>query len=366
MDYQDYSNSRKALGAPDPGNPNLIARIRSRIREKGRITFAEFMSMVLYDPDHGYYTSEREIIGTSGDFLTSPAMHPAFGAMVARWLAARWHEMGSPDPFCVVEMGAGKGLLAAGILAYMRESIPDIYTALRYLIIEKGRKWTADERLSAVAEDKIEVFDSLAHIDADSIVGCFISNELIDAFPVHQVTVEGGRLRELYVTAEDGKFVEETGDPSTPEIPAYFERLCIVLPDGYRTEVNLRAPDWMREVGSKLHGGYVLTIDYGYTAEEYYSPKRRRGTLLCYYRHTYSEDPYVRVGLQDITAHVDFTSLINAGREAGLEPVKLTTQREFLLEQGIQERFKGRAVMSLLDPQGMGGFKVLVQRRVID
>lgn len=361
------------LTPPRPGNERLIERIRERIREAGRITFAEFMEAALYDPDGGYYTSGREIIGTGGDYLTSPAMHPAFGAMIARWLDARRREMGEPDPFDIVEMGAGKGLLCAAILAHASEYLPDLYASARYRIIEQtDLRRTADPRLQGLGiEDQISYAESLDSLPDDSVRGCFISNELVDAFPVHLVRVVDGELREIHVTWRDGGFVEVVGEPSTPEIHAYFDRLGISLPDGYTTEVNLRAFDWMRQVGRKLRSGFVLTIDYGYTAQEYYSPERSRGTLLCYYRHTYCEDPYIRVGEQDITAHVDFTSLIESGREVGLAPVEFTTQREFLIAQGVQSWVaehtraprERRVIASLLDPEGMGGFRVLIQRR---
>ena len=351
------------LRISDPGDEALLARIRDRIREKGRITFAEFMETALYDPDHGYYTSGREPVGTRGDYLTGPEMHPAFGAMIARWVAGRWREMGSPSPFDVVEIGAGTGLLHAAIAAYLEKFEPELQRTLHYRAVEiRGVR-------SQSGESAIEVLESLAHIPDGSITGCIVSNELVDAFPVHVVVVEGRDLREIYVAWDGERFVEVTGEPSTPQIPSYFDRLGIVLPEGYRTEVNLEALGWIRQVAAKLSRGYVLTIDYGYTADEYYSPERRRGTLLCYYRHTSSEDPYVRVGQQDITAHVDFTSLMEAGRKAGLEVVQFTTQRDFLLAQGIREWLERanprerRAILSLIDPRGMGGFKQLVQKK---
>lgn len=370
--------------APDPGNKLLIGKIRHLVREKGRITFAEFMEMALYDPEHGYYTSGHDRVGPRGDYLTSPAMHPVFGAMAGRWLAGNWAELGSPETFHIVEMGAGKGLLCASILSYLRDFLPELYSAAHYLVVEKSDphpRETIARLCGPVTEElshKLHVLSSLSELPDAGIIGCFLSNELADSFPVHLVTVAEGRLKEIYVTIDGDEFTEEIAEPSTPGIPRYFERLGIRLPEGYRTEVNLRAPDWTREVGAKLAKGFALTIDYGYRAEEYYSPERRGGTLVCYYRHAYSEHPYVRVGRQDITAHVDFTSLMDAGRAAGLETVFYTTQREFLLEQGIenwlrqmeksdipaqQKRSERRAVLALLDPRGMGRFRVLGQKK---
>jgi SAM-dependent MidA family methyltransferase len=336
---------------PDPGNDDLIAKIRQRIRMDGRITFAAFMEMALYDPEYGYYTCGRETVGTSGDFLTSPMMHHSFGQTIARWLEFAWRELGTPGNFDIVEMGAGKGLLRTVILDYLAENASDVRNAARYRIIEKSRS---------------EPPASLSAIPDASITGCLFSNELVDALPVHLVTVEGGRLQEIFVSARGDRFIEEIDEPSTPDIPEYFDRLEIKLPEEYRTEVNLNALGWMNEVGSKLARGFVITIDYGYTADQYYSPDRRRGTLLCYYRHTWSEDPYARIGRQDITAHVDFTSLMHAGAASGLVATELTTQRDFLIQNGIREQIAGsdgrRAIMALIDPRGMGGFRVLVQQ----
>lgn len=349
--------------APDPGNPLLIDKIRGKIQAEGKITFSEFMEMALYDPEFGYYTSGRETVGTSGDFLTSPSMHPLFGAAIARWLCARWKDLGSPEGFEVVEMGAGKGFLCASVLSHISEKMGDFYKALNYRIVEASTFRPAFEGL----EKEVNVAGSLEEIPDNSVNGCFISNELVDAFPVHLVTIEDGQLREIYVSVEDDRFVEVVGEPSTPEIVEYFRHADVVLPEGYRTEVNLKALQWMGRVARKLREGFVLTIDYGYTSEAYYSPERARGTLLCYYRHSCFEDPYMRVGRQDITAHAEWSGLIDAGKNAGLEMEAFTSQREFLIGLGIESLVESpgsrRAAMALLDKHGMGGFHVLVQKK---
>jgi SAM-dependent MidA family methyltransferase len=213
--------------------------------------------------------------------------------------------------------------------------------------------------------------------------GCILSNELVDSFPVHVVTFRDGCLREIYVASEDGGFREELGDLSSSELEGYFERLGIVLDGGQRAEVNLMALEWMEMVGRILTEGFVITVDYGHDAELLYSPLRRNGTLLCYHGHTWHENPYERIGLQDITSHVDFTSLMRKGEEVGLRNTGLTTQHRFLINLGFLEEVQKRlgedqdslegirdrlAMKTLILPDGGMGdvFKVLIQHKGID
>jgi SAM-dependent MidA family methyltransferase len=213
------------------------------------------------------------------------------------------------------------------------------------------------------------------------ITGCILSNELVDAFPVHQVIFDHGQLKELYVTLNKGRLVEEMGALSDPGILTYFDSMSIRLEEGQRAEVNLKALDWMENVGRILEKGFVLTIDYGYLAEELYSPHRRNGTLLCYHRHQTSENPYEHLGEQDITAHVNFTALINKGEEVGLSLTGLVTQYRFLIALGVLQEMESLnreaseldglkwrlSLLNLIEPEiGMGEtFKVLIQHKGI-
>ncbi|MHB0998683.1 MAG: class I SAM-dependent methyltransferase [Armatimonadota bacterium] len=361
----------------NPGNDQLIEKIRARIRKERRITFAEFMDMALYDPEYGYYISGKETAGTEGDFLTSVSMSPAFGAVVANWIASVRLTMCAPDPFEIVEIGAGKGLLCAGILTHLRESYPEIYSAVKYRIIEApGTRNNLSPFGHPLMEDfpgKIQIDDSMDDLGNSSITGCFVSNELMDALPVHMVTELNGRLAEIYVTLDGDRFVEVVGPLSDNDIGDYFDRINVSLPEGYRTEVNINAVNLIQQISMKLAVGYVLTIDYGHQADDYYSPEHSRGTMMCYYRHTYCEDPFARIGEQDITAHVDFTSLMRAGDYAGLETDDLVLQKSFLTAHGIRAWLESRqrnqadtrAVNALLDPNGLGGFKVLIQKKSV-
>jgi len=376
-------------------NPLLVAEIRARLEREGRMTFRDFMETALYHPRHGYYRSPREKMGRAGDYLTSPEVHPLFGHMVGRQLAEMWEVMGSPARFDVLEMGAGNGLLARDILRWAQRLHPAFLKALIYRIAETSPALIERQRHTLEAlglpagqaglpEGKV-TWESGEAPAAGSVSGCILSNELVDSFPVHRVAVEGGKLLEVYVVWRENRFQEELRPPSTPELGAYFERLGLLPGEGCRAEVNLAALVWMGQVAAALARGFILTLDYGHEARDLYAPWRRDGTLLCFYRHNPSPDPYVRVGKQDMTAHVDFTSLVEEGRRHGLEPLGITTQSRFLAALGIGEALarlpdgqapaagaelsleeyyaRRRAVSELLDPAGLGRIRVLVQAK---
>jgi SAM-dependent MidA family methyltransferase len=194
--------------------------------------------------------------------------------------------------------------------------------------------------------------------------------------------MDHGNVKEIYISQRDGQFVEQWAHPSDPRISTYFHSMNILLEEGQKAEVNLRALDWMEHVGRSLRKGFVLTIDYGYLAHELYAPYRRDGTLLCYFKHRVSENPYERLGEQDITSHVNFTSLIRKGEEAGLQFTGLVPQFRFLIGLGILQEMEsmGRemspidglklrlSLKHLLEPEaGMGEvFKVLIQHKGVD
>ena len=363
-------------------NEELKAAIRERIAAEDRIPFREFMAMALYHPQHGYYSSPRQRMGRHGDYLTSPEVHPIFGSLVAKQLAQMWQAMGEPRPFTIVEMGAGSGLLARDILAWASGRAPDFFQALEYCLIEVNDWLVENQRRLLHQVDaslaKVSWLPSLEAIAAESASGCFVSNELIDSFPVHRVAVRDGRLHELYVGWQEERFVESLGPPFTPLLGDYFEHLGLLPGEGCSAEVNLEALEWMKAVASALRNGFILTFDYGYPAEELYAPWRKDGTLLCFYRHNPSTDPYARLGRQDMTSHVDFTSLVQAGREHGLEPLGLTSQSRFLaalgIAAGLERQAAGelsleeyyarrRAVTELIDPASLGRIKVLIQAK---
>ena len=350
--------------------------IRRRIREQGRITFAEFMRTALYHPVDGYYSSEKPF-GASGDYYTSPVVHPAFGALLAAQLYRMWRCLGYPSEFTVVEMGAGNGILAHDVIAAANGMPDDFVKSLTYIGVDR---YTPEGETVASGYDS----SSVEWVRADElplrgVVGCVISNELVDAFPVHRFQVVGGKVFEVYVALdEEGAFVEALDGPSTPLLAERLDGLRLNFEDGHRGEVNLRVKPWLEDVAQAVAKGFIVTIDYGYSAQELYSDRRRYGTLQTYFRHTEGSSPYRRVGRQDISAHVDFTLLQEEGRVAGLNTLAYTTQADWLRSMGIGDLMQKlrrasvsqhersanvMALRELMKPDGLGGFRVLIQEK---
>jgi SAM-dependent MidA family methyltransferase len=377
------------------GHPGLVQKLVARIERDGPISFAAFMEAALYDPEFGYYMTAGPRIGREGNYYTSLDVHPIFAELVGRQVAQAAEEIVSSGEFTIVEMGAGKGLLAKHLLNAYRRDHPDLLSRLRYLLVERSPAMveTQKQRLRELtgAGVRIAWVPDLDAVSSDSITGVFLSNELVDAFPVHRVVKRPLGLREIFVGWEPGKqtvgaggasagpppaiegrFIEIEAPPFSPDLEAYFARIGISLEVGQQAEVNLQALKWMRQVGARLRRGLIATIDYGHAAADLFAPSRKTGTLLGYYRHTVSDSPYIRVGQQDLTAHVDFTSLALAGQDVGLEVTGFTNQLHFLIGLGIESVFAGlapespesAAMRELLRPDGMGTtYKILIQHK---
>ena len=358
----------------------LVDKIKSS--PKQQITFAEYMALALYHQQYGYYNSGTVTIGAKGDFFTSSSLGKDFGELLAIQFKQMWANLGCPDPFYLVEMGAGNGELAQDILLYLQAGEADFTKALRYIIIEEStaltkiqQKRLADHSLTQLS------WQNWSDISSQSITGCFFANELVDAFPVHRITKSQNRLQEVYLCLEQNRLSETIDSLSTARLAEYLDLVDIDLlespyPQGYYTEINLQALDWLKTVAAKLKRGYVLTVDYGYTADKYYRPARSQGTLQCYYQHRGHNNPYANLGHQDITAHVDFTALQRQGELCNLKTLGFTQQGLFLMALGLGDRlndlssgkydvtqiFKRRdALHQLIDPTGLGGFGVLIQ-----
>ncbi|NRB08399.1 MAG: class I SAM-dependent methyltransferase [Richelia sp.] len=374
-------------------NPALYEAIAHQITTcpENRITFSTYMDLALYHPLHGYYSNQAANIGKKGDFFTSVHLGTDFGELLAEQFVQMWEILGKPQPFNLVEMGAGQGYLAVDLLNYIQQQYPDFYTYLDYIIVERS------PTLTQVQQEKLAEFpvtwQTLNTIPSNSIIGCFFSNELVDAMPVHQFTIRGGKLQEIYVTTkefvttgEESKFsqslfVEVSGEPSTPKLKEYFQLVDISVEkysDEYQSEVNLAALEWLNKVSDRLQRGYLLTIDYGYPAHRYYNPMRSQGTLQCYWQHQRHNNPYINVGKQDITTHVDFTALEKWGDRCGLTKIDFTQQGLFLMALGLGQRIASLSyteqpisqllhrrdtLHQLLDPMGLGGFGVLLQTK---
>ena len=347
------------------------SEIRQRISRRGAITFAEFMELVLYHPE-GYYSADPRI-GARGDYFTSPSLHPAFGALLAVQLKTMWNTLDRPSPFWVVEPGAGGGQLATDIQSFANAHMPEFARAIHYIQVDRSA------RIPPTDVGPHTTYLQASGLPLAGMSGCILSNELFDAFPVHRFRIADGQVQEMYISlGSEGRFREEYCPPSNPRIADRLSTLPRQLPDGFRGEVNLGIGDWMNNASSSLDRGYVLTIDYGYEADELYSDARSRGTFQTYYKHVDGSSPYQRVGRQDMTTHVDFSALIAEGLNAGLRPVFLTTQAEFLQSLGfdamvasISERkidrhtktANLRAMSELVKPDGLGKFRVLVQEK---
>ena len=366
------------------GHPELVAAISSEITRSGPIPFVRFMELALYHPQYGYYMrqpdgADHERIGWSGDFYTSSDVHPILGRAIAAQARQMDELLGHPTPFMIVEMGAGKGLLARDCLAAIHATQDDFVSRVRYVLIERSPAMQALQRqnLAPWLRDPglvtwIEGLDALA---PQSVTGLFFSNELVDAFPIHRIQMVAGQAQELFVDYRDGRFEECLKPLSTPALDQYIQRLDPSWAEGYRTEVNLQALNWMTQVAHRIDRGFVATIDYGHTAEDLYGPDRKDGTFLCYYQQLTGDVPYVRIGQQDMTAHVDFTNLATVGTAAGLSVTGFTNQMSFLMGLGAEEMIgqldpespEFGAAIQLLKPDGMGRtFKILMQHRGVE
>ena len=350
------------------------SEVKRRIQKLGKITFAEFIEIALYWPHGGYYT-DGEAVGTQGDYYTSPVAHPAFGALLAIQLFQMWQEMGAPEPFTVLELGAGNGLLCRDIITYAKEIPSKFAGAIRYICLDRRTTETLETGLPNTGR---VLSDGLPF---KRLEGCILSNEYLDAFPVHQIVMTNDGLKEVYISLEDDDLVEITSDLSAPDLAERIKDLGISLIEGQTVEINLSLDTWAQDVSAALKRGFVLTIDYGHIARDLYDSNIRvNGTLVTYHRHIQTDTPLTKVGRQDITAQVDFTSIMKSGEKVGLNALGLVTQREFLSNLGLatlQRRLKDEkispkqvqtnraGILDLARPGGLGDFKLLIQEKNI-
>ncbi|TYB33720.1 MAG: SAM-dependent methyltransferase [Flexistipes sinusarabici] len=346
--------------------------VKNKIKEKGKITFAEFMDMALYYPELGYYQKENPF-GEQGSFYTSVNASSSFGRSIASGFVRIFESTGIEQNIC--EMGAGSGYLAKDILDYYKQEFPEIYSNLSYLIIEKSEYLT--ERQKELLKEhtdagKIEWrdFENFAYFN-----GIFFSNELVDAFPVHRIINIDGEYKELYVINHNNELQFYPDEISSPEIEEYMHQADVKLNNKQMGDISICAVDWIKSLGSKISKGFVITIDYGFEAGQLYSDFRVDGTVTCYFKHKQNNDFFERIGYQDITAFVDFSGLEIYGREFGLEKLSFMPQWLFLIQCGIlnemekaESDLQKTAIKSLIVPEGGFGtnFHVLVQTKNVE
>jgi SAM-dependent MidA family methyltransferase len=364
------------------GHPELVAAIASEVTASGPIPFVRFMELALYHPQFGYYMRSSkpvtERIGWKGDFYTSSDVHPILGQALAKQAEQMDRLLGQPGLFTIVEMGPGKGLLARHILSTAQRDYGSLFHRLRYVLIERSPAMREAQRLNldpwVDQPHLITWVDDVTQIPPHSLTGLFLSNELVDSFPVHRIQMTAQGVQEVWVDYRNGQFVECLKPLSSDRLTAHLRHIGSDWTEGFRTEVNLHAIDWMTQVAQRLHRGFVLTIDYGHSAQDLYGADRKRGTFLCYRQHRIHEDPFLHVGEQDMTAHVDFSSLATAGENHGLRTTGFTNQMSFLMGLGIEQMLTGlnqdspelAAAIQLLRPNGMGTtFKVLIQHKSV-
>ncbi len=313
----------------------LVEHIRAEIAEAGGLLpFDRYMDLVLYAPGLGYYVAGSHKLGEGGDFVTAPELTPLFGRCLAHQVAEVLASMDGGD---VLEFGAGSGALAAALLPELATlgRLPD-----RYLILEpspdlRRRQREAMEALGTQPAQRVQWLDVLP----DAFEGVMLANEVVDAMPVHGFAIRQGRVVERCVRVADAGFEDFYREPASEDLLKAVQALCeagLALPEGYRSEVNLRAAPWVASLGRSLQRGVLFIIDYGYPRGEYYLPERDMGTLMCHYRHRAHGDPYHLPGLQDITAYVDFTALAEAGVAAGMSVAGYASQANFLLGCGLE------------------------------
>lgn len=301
--------------------------LATRLASEGPVTFAAFMEAALYtEPtatvDGGYYAGGKVRIGPGGDFFSAPELHsPELGRGMCRHLAGRWAELGRPGSFTVVEMGGGNGTLARDLLREAPEVDERFAAALRYVLVDVASALLGRQRTAVAGFGRVGlVHGSAPFLPLGGVTGCFLSNELVDAFPFHRVVLDGGELREIYVGFEGGEFYETALEPSTPALAAALARWGMVPPDGVEVSVNLLAETWMAAVGRALDRGWVLTVDYGFADR---GAVVDRGVPPRFFGNQ------AVVGEFDMTTDVDFTTLVDVGSASGLVTRELVDEVDF-------------------------------------
>ena len=375
---------------PDAAAKAHSQRLYSRIRDEmndqdGKLSFHRFMELVLYEPGLGYYSAGASKLGEAGDFVTAPEISPLFSRCIARQCHQVLGVLGDAD---ILEVGAGSGSMACEILIELERTnaLPG-----RYFILDISADLRA--RQGALIRQRIPHLAQRVHwlyrLPGKGFRGVVLANEILDAMPVHRVHIGKNDVQEYCVKPEDDRFVWCLQDLTRAQLQQRTGLIRAMLGKeldeaGYTTEINLAAESWIGNISDMLESGLALIIDYGFPRREYYHPERSEGTLMCHYRHHAHADPLVNIGLQDITAHIDFTAIAEAACITGLNVAGFTNQAYFLLgcglldiagipvleragQQSISDIRQAQEIKKLTLPHEMGElFKVLALTRAID
>jgi SAM-dependent MidA family methyltransferase len=356
---------------------NIQHIIESEILEKGSISYADFMDICLYKYPNSYYRNQNHI-GFEGDFYTSPYIHPAFGALIAVKLLQIWNMLEKPNHFYIVEIGSASGNLAKDILDYIISACEEFYNCINYICVD------------VIPVDKVKLEqhnDKLTFYNIDSLPmdlpqGCIISNELIDAMPIHRVSRKENVLCEEKIYMKNGRLTSVLEQLFDTKISKILLERSIDIKEGQYIEINKNIEEFYYSITKCLLRGFIITIDYGDTEGLLYSiEKRKNGTIRSFKNHTQLPNPLSNPGSQDITSHVNFTQLIEAGEKYGFQLLEYVTQKTFLENLGMNDFLirlnhskldrrslilNRRRMMNLVDMDGLGNFKVLCQSINID
>lgn len=311
----------------------LIHIIHEEIKKNGPIPFAHYMQLALYAPHWGYYRSGLSKIGAQGDFVTAPEISPLFSQCIARQCAQVLNKL---QHGVILELGAGTGCMALELLRELRrlKILPE-----RYFILEVSGDLRCRQQQLFAEQDpellkRVEWLDTLP---SQPIQGIIIGNEVLDAMPVHKFHFSSSGIKEYYVDYQHEHFVWCLDKPSTPRLIQGIQALQVDFPENYESEINLLLTPWIASLSDLLQQGLLLLIDYGFPRHEYYHPQRSQGTIMCHFQHRAHSNPLIYTGIQDITAHVDFTAIAEAAADNGFDVIGFINQAGFLMNCGIQE-----------------------------
>ena len=343
-------------------NNSPEGQIASLINDKGMIPFDVFMDMALYG-DSGYYRNSLNPFGINGDYFTSPRVHPVFAFCLAKQLFNMWKILDSPVPFLIYEDGAGDDLLATDILRSFQIIDSKMFDATNYYIHDMNLINSINPKIQNATND-LNIF----HV--------VISNELFDAMPVKLFEVHNNTVQEVFLSLRNSRELQETLNFPSPELADFLRPLNVTSLEGYRGPVNLHVEDWVSKISEKMNSGFMITIDYGYLEDIYFSMEKSHKLIQTYYQHSDGGNLLQRIGRQDITAHVNFSHLMSVGEQNQFKPVFFDTQKNWLQMLGFDQiknidifnnnRRIQNLISSLVDQTGLGNFKVLIQAKNID